>query len=88
MLALAATDMELSLRATVEADVAGEGIVVVPGRLLLDIARALPEAEVSLEHLAEESVRADHERFGELPHPHLLGRGLPASARARGRLAA
>jgi DNA polymerase-3 subunit beta len=55
-LALAATDMELSLRATVEADVAGEGTVVVPGRLLLDIARSLPEADVSLEHLAEESV--------------------------------
>jgi DNA polymerase-3 subunit beta len=55
-LALAATDMELSLRATVEADVAGEGTVVVPGRLLLDIARALPEAEVVLEHLVEESV--------------------------------
>ena len=48
--------MELSLRATVAADVSGEGAVVVPGRLLLDIARALPDAEVSLEHLPEESV--------------------------------
>ena len=38
--------MELSLRASIEADVAGEGTVVVPGRLLLDIARALPEADV------------------------------------------
>src|SRR5215831_4659535 len=55
-LELAATDMELSLRATVEADVAGEGTVVVPGRLLLDIARALPDSEVSLEHLSDESV--------------------------------
>jgi len=55
-LELAATDMELSLRATAEADVAGEGTVVVPGRLLLDIARALPESDVTLEHLAEESV--------------------------------
>jgi DNA polymerase III subunit beta len=55
-LELAATDMELSLRATVEADVAGEGTVVVPGRLLLDIARALPDADVTLEHLPEESV--------------------------------
>ena len=55
-LELAATDMELSLRATVEADVSGEGTVVVPGRLLLDIARALPDSEVSLEHLPEESV--------------------------------
>jgi DNA polymerase-3 subunit beta len=55
-LELAATDMELSLRATVDADVSGEGTVVVPGRLLLDIARALPESDVSLEHLPEESV--------------------------------
>jgi DNA polymerase-3 subunit beta len=53
---LAATDMELSLRAQVDADVSGEGTVVVPGRLLLDIARALPDAEVTLEHLPEESV--------------------------------
>ncbi len=55
-LELAATDMELSLRASVEADVAGAGTVVVPGRLLLDIARSLPDAEATLEHLAEESV--------------------------------
>jgi DNA polymerase III subunit beta len=57
-LALAATDMELSLRANMEADVAGEGTVVVPGRLLLDIARALPESDVALEYLADESVLA------------------------------
>jgi DNA polymerase-3 subunit beta len=55
-LELAATDMEISLRAEIEADIAGEGTVVVPGKLLLDIARALPESEVSLEHLADESV--------------------------------
>jgi DNA polymerase-3 subunit beta len=55
-LELAATDMELSLRATVDAEVSGEGTVVVPGRLLLDIARALPDADVSIEHLPEESV--------------------------------
>src|SRR5205814_1972225 len=53
---LAATDMELSLRTSLEADVNGEGEVVVPGRLLLDITRSLPDAEVSIEHLAAESV--------------------------------
>ena len=53
---LAATDMELSLRATADARVADEGTVVVPGRLLLDIARSLPEAEVTLEHRPEEAV--------------------------------
>ena len=53
---VAATDMELSLRATADARVADEGTVVVPGRLLLDIARSLPEAEVTLEHRPEEAV--------------------------------
>jgi len=53
---LAATDMELSLRATADARVADEGTVVVPGRLLLDIARSLPEAEVTLEHRPEEAL--------------------------------
>src|SRR5207248_10097758 len=55
-LSLAATDMELSLRTMVEAKIESEGSVVVPGRLLLDIARLLPETEVSLEHRLEEAV--------------------------------
>ena len=55
-LRLAATDMELSLRTMVEAKIESEGPVVVPGRLLLDIARLLPETEVSLEHRLEEAV--------------------------------
>jgi DNA polymerase-3 subunit beta len=53
---LAATDMELSLRASVDAQVAGEGTAVVPGRLLSDIVRSLPDAEVSIEHHPEEAV--------------------------------
>jgi DNA polymerase III subunit beta len=53
---LAATDMEVSLRATVDAQVAEEGAVVVPGRLLLDIARSLPDDEVQIEHRPEEAV--------------------------------
>src|ERR671931_2428233 len=53
---LAATDMELSLRTSLEANVETDGSVVVPGRLLLEIARLLPEAEVSLEHRLEEAV--------------------------------
>ena len=55
-LQLAATDMEVSLRASLEAQVADEGTVVVPGRLLLDIARSLPESEVVIEHRPEEAV--------------------------------
>jgi DNA polymerase III subunit beta len=53
---LAATDMEVSLRASVDAQVAGEGTVVVPGRLLLDIARSLTDGDVSLEHHPDEAV--------------------------------
>ena len=53
---LAATDMEVSLRSTVEAQVSGEGTVVVPGRLLLDIARSLPDSDVTIEHKPEEAV--------------------------------
>ena len=53
---LAATDMELSLRASLDAEVDGEGAIVVPGRVLVDIVRLLPAGEVSLEHRAEEGV--------------------------------
>ena len=55
-LTLAATDMELSLRASLEAQVEDEGAVVVPGRLLVDLARLLPDAEVAIEQRAEEGV--------------------------------
>jgi DNA polymerase-3 subunit beta len=53
---LAATDMEVSLRASLDAAVEGEGTVVVPGRLLLDIARSLPDGDVAIEHRPEEAV--------------------------------
>src|ERR671922_1748793 len=53
---LAATDMELSLRSTLEAQIAGDGAVVVPGRLLVDLVRLLPESDVTIEHRADESV--------------------------------
>jgi DNA polymerase III subunit beta len=54
-LELAATDMELSLRTSLEARVEAEGSVVVPGRLLLELARLLPDEEVSIEHKLEEA---------------------------------
>jgi DNA polymerase-3 subunit beta len=53
---LAATDMELSLRANVAAQVEGDGAIVLPGRTLVDIARLLPADEVSIEHKPAESV--------------------------------
>src|SRR3954454_6509469 len=55
-LRLAATDMELSLRAAVPAQVEGDGAVVLPGRTLVDIARLLPGDDVTIEHRATESV--------------------------------
>ena len=53
---LAATDMELSLRSSLEAQVEGEGAVVVPGRLLVDLVRLLPADDVTFEHRTEEGV--------------------------------
>src|SRR5918911_3712681 len=55
-LSLAATDMEISLRVAVDAEVEDEGAVVVPGRLLVDIVRLLPAGEVTIEHRPEEGV--------------------------------
>ena len=53
---LAATDMELSLRCSLAADVGGEGAVVVPGRLLLELSRLLPENDVRIVHHADEGM--------------------------------
>ena len=55
-LELAATDMEVSLRTALDAQVEGEGAVVVPGKLLSDIARLLPASEVTIEHKSDEGV--------------------------------
>ena len=51
---LQATDMELGIRVKVEATPEKDGSVVVPGRLLLDVVRALPKDEVSIEHRTTE----------------------------------
>jgi len=55
-LQVAATDMELSVRTSLDAQVEGEGAVVVPGRLLLEIARNLPKSEVAIEHRENEGL--------------------------------
>ena len=55
-LRLAATDMEISLRATTSARVEGDGVIVLPGKTLADIARLLPADEVTIEHRPAESV--------------------------------
>lgn len=55
-LELAATDMEISLRSALEAEVETEGAVVVPSKLLADLVRLLPADEVSLEHRSGEGI--------------------------------
>jgi DNA polymerase-3 subunit beta len=44
------------MRLSVDAQVEGEGAVVAPGRLLVDLARLLPESEVVLDHRPEQGV--------------------------------
>ncbi len=46
---LRATDMDVSLRVPVEGQIIRPGTVVLPARLLLDVARSLPSSEASLE---------------------------------------
>jgi DNA polymerase III subunit beta len=46
---LRATDMDVGLRVPLDAEVAREGVVVLPARLLLDVVRSLPAAQASLE---------------------------------------
>jgi DNA polymerase III subunit beta len=46
---LRATDMEIGLRVPLEGEVAREGTAVLPARLALDVARALPGQDVTLE---------------------------------------
>jgi DNA polymerase III subunit beta len=53
---LAATDMELSLRASLDVGVKDEGSVVVAGRLLVELAKLLPAGEVTIEHRPEEGI--------------------------------
>lgn len=46
---LAATDMELSVRTRLTADVAADGVVVAPGKLLIDIVRLMGGETVTLQ---------------------------------------
>src|SRR5204862_5911803 len=45
---LQATDMEVGLRVVLEAEVEQDGDAVLPGRLLLDVVRSLPNDQVNL----------------------------------------
>jgi DNA polymerase-3 subunit beta len=54
-LRLSATDMEISIRASLPVEVESDGSAAVPGRLLANIVRLLPDSEVELEYLSEEN---------------------------------
>ena len=45
---LRATDMEVGLEVGLDGKVEGEGSVVLPGRLLVEVARSLPDGPVSM----------------------------------------
>src|SRR3954452_8333081 len=51
---LQATDMELGVRVRSEASVERPGVVVLPGRRLLDVVRSLPKDDLSLEYRSQE----------------------------------
>jgi DNA polymerase-3 subunit beta len=51
---LLATDMEIGLRVPLDAEVMSPGSVVLPARLLLDVARSLPAQQLTLELRAAE----------------------------------
>jgi DNA polymerase-3 subunit beta len=57
-LTLAATDMEISIRASLSGEVSGDAAVVVPGRLLTDLVRLLPDDSVTLVHEEGDGVLA------------------------------
>lgn len=48
-LQLRATDLDVGVTVAAEAEIAASGSAVLPGRLLLDVVRALPEGQLSLE---------------------------------------
>src|SRR3954451_12977926 len=91
---LRATDMEIGLRVPLEGDVVREGAVVLPARLVVDVVRALPGDEVSLElRPAEQDVELiggaatfhlrtlRSEDFPPVPEPEDEGRvNVPAAA--------
>ena len=55
-LTLAATDMEISIRASLTGGIEGDASVVVPGRLLTDLVRLLPDESVVLAYDEGEGV--------------------------------
>ena len=93
---LTATDLDMGLKTTVEADVASEGSVLLPGRLLAEVVRSLGDASVEIETRESErdvEIRSGSssfhlrvlpvEDFPKLPEPgDGVGLKIPAAALA------
>jgi DNA polymerase-3 subunit beta len=94
-LTLSCFDYEVSARITVDAEVADPGTVLVPGRLLAEITRSLPSANVEFEHATDDVTLTcgpasftlvtlpvrDYPRLPELPRlAGLVDGGMLASA--------
>ena len=93
---LTATDLDMGLKTTVEAEVANEGSVLLPGRLLAEVVRSLGDASVEIETRESErdvEIRSGSssfhlrvlpvEDFPKLPEP-ADGTGLKIPAAALG----
>ena len=77
-LSLSGFDYEVSARVSVEAEVEEEGTVLVSGRLLADICRALPNRPVEI---STDGVRVDRGlRLLALHPPHTACGGVPGAA--------
>src|SRR5438552_1138365 len=64
---LAATDSEIGLRSKLQANVHGEGSILLPGRLVTEILRALDSDQVDMERVGdggEVGITAGQARFG------------------------
>ena len=63
-----ATDMELGLDVSLDGESDGAGAVVLPGRLLVEVARSLPDGSVTLE-LDRKSTRlnSSHSQQSRMP---------------------
>ena len=64
-LSLQATDLEVSVKHTLPVKVEREGQAVVPGKLLVDIVRSMPEAAVSIDASSEDeaTIVCEHSSF-------------------------
>lgn len=68
MVVLQATDLEISIRDSAQADVEEKGVVVVPGRLLADVVRKMPDVAIHIESTSFDQIKVScrSEKAGEI----------------------